>query len=183
MKHYLVPMIKREDIERRCKELGTTITNEYKGKDLKIIGILKGGAPFMCELLKNIDNEKLTIDFMSVSSYKDGTESTGDVRIVKDLDSPIEGENVIIVEDIVDTGKTLYRLRELLNTRMPNSVKICTLLDKPSRRKAEIESDYVGFVIEDKFVAGYGLDYAQLYRQLPDIYEVKFEDNADEKNV
>lgn len=180
MKHYLVPLIKSEDIEKRCAELGNEITKDYEGKDLKIIGILKGGAPFMCELLKHIDNEKLTIDFMSVSSYKDGTESSGDVRIVKDIDNPIEGENVIIVEDIVDSGNTLYKLRELLKTRMPNSIKICTLLDKPSRRKADIKSDYVGFVIEDKFVAGYGLDYAQLYRQLPAVYEVKFEGKENE---
>lgn len=173
-KHILEKMISNADIEKRCKELATEISKEYKGKELKIIGILKGAAPFMCTLIKYIDNPKMTIDFMSVSSYRNGTESSGIVRIIKDLDNEIVDDNIIIVEDIIDTGNTLSNLKEMLYTRKPNSIKLCTLLDKPSRRKVDIEADYVGFTIEDKFVAGFGLDYAQYYRQLPDIYEVKF---------
>lgn len=180
MKHILKPYIEREKIEKRIAELGKEITKDYKGKDLKLICILKGSAPFACELMKNIDNDKLTIDFMCVSSYGSGTESSGVVKIIKDLDKSIEGENVIIVEDIIDSGNTLANLLNVLKTRKPKSLKICTLLDKPARRKAKVESDYVGFDIEDKYVAGYGLDYDQLYRQLPYIAELIFENDVKE---
>lgn len=175
MNYKIVEYITKEKIEKRVKELGETITKDYADKDIKLICILKGGAPFACDLMKNILNDKLTIDFMSVSSYGSGTSTSGMVKILKDLDKSIEGENVIIVEDIVDSGITLYNLISVLKTRNPKTLKICTLLDKPSRRKVEMKSDYVGFEIEDKYVAGYGLDYDQLYRQLPYIGEVIFD--------
>lgn len=175
MSFKILPYISKEAIEKRIEELGKQITKDYSGKDIKIIGILKGGAPFMCELIKHIDNSKLTIDFMSVSSYGSETVSSGIVRILKDLDTNIENENIMIVEDIVDTGNTLYHLKDMLLTRNPKSFKVCTLLDKPARRQVDIKSDYVGFEIEDKYVAGFGLDYNQLYRQLPYIGEVVFD--------
>lgn len=175
MNYKIVEYITKEKIEKRVKELGEIITKDYADKDIKLICILKGGAPFACDLMKNILNDKLTIDFMSVSSYGSGTSTSGMVKILKDLDKSIEGENVIIVEDIVDSGITLYNLISVLKTRNPKTLKICTLLDKPSRRKVEMKSDYVGFEIEDKYVAGYGLDYDQLYRQLPYIGEVIFD--------
>lgn len=176
MKYKIEPYIEKEKIEERIKKLGEIITNDYKDKTLKCICILKGGAPFLCSLIKYIKNENLTIDFMSVSSYGNETDSSGVVRILKDLDSSIENENIIIVEDIIDSGNTLYYLKNLLSGRNPKSIKICTLLDKPARREVDIKADYVGFEIEDKYIAGFGLDYEQKYRQLPYIGEVVFLD-------
>lgn len=159
-------LISEEEIVKRVKEIGSQITKDYEGKSVHLICVLRGSVFFTCELAKRLEIP-VTIDFMSVSSYGDGTESTGRVRIVKDLDDSIEGKEVIIIEDIIDSGRTLSYLMELLATRKPNSVKLCTLLDKPERRVTAVPVDYVGFNIPDEFVVGYGLDYAQKYRNLP----------------
>ncbi|MBR3288334.1 MAG: hypoxanthine phosphoribosyltransferase [Lachnospiraceae bacterium] len=167
--------ITEDQIKNRIKELGKKISEDYKGKDLLLIGILKGSVPFLCSLMWEIDNEKLAIDFMDVSSYGSETESSGDVKILKDIDSSIKGRNVMIVEDIVDTGRTMNKLLEMLNTREPASLKVCTLLDKPSRRVCDVKIDYIGFEIENRFVAGFGLDDDQYMRQLKYIGEVIFD--------
>ena len=162
-----------EEIERRVCELGEEITRDYAGKDLVVVGVLKGSVIFLADLIRQIDL-KLSIDFMAVSSYKDGTVSSGDVEILKDLTNPIRGKDVIICEDIVDTGLTLFRLMEILGSRGANSIKIATLLDKPEPRiKKELKIDYCGFQIPNKFVVGYGLDAAGRYRNLPFIGIVK----------
>ena len=167
-------LISEEEIDRRIKELGRQITEDYKGKDIVLLGILKGSVPFLCSLMWQIDNKDLEIDFLQVSSYGKSTESSGDVKILKDVDSSIKGKNVLIVEDIVDTGRTMEKLLDMLKIREPESIKICTLLDKPSRRVCDIKADYVGFEIENKFVAGYGLDDDQKVRQLKYVGEVIF---------
>ncbi len=160
-------MYSEADIKARIKELGTEITAEYAGKDLVLVGVLKGSCVFMADLMREIDLP-LTIDFMSVSSYKDGTKSTGDVEILKDLSNSIRDKHVLIVEDIIDTGLTLTRLVEILDSRGAASIKIATFLDKPEPRiKKELVVDYTGFVIPNKFVVGYGLDAAGRYRNLP----------------
>ena len=159
-------MIDEETVEARIAEIAKQLSEEYEGKTLHIIGVLKGSVFFMCELAKKL-TVPVTMDFMSVSSYGNGTASSGAVRIVKDLDEPLEGKDVLIVEDIVDSGNTLHYLVEILRKRNPESIRICTLLDKPDRRVAEVHVDYVGFNIPDEFVVGYGLDYAQKYRNLP----------------
>ena len=156
-----------EQINRRVVELGAEIARDYAGKDLVVIAILKGSCIFLADLIRCIDL-KLSIDFMAVSSYKDATVSSGDVEILKDLTNPIRGKDVIICEDIVDTGLTLFRLLEILDSRGANSIKIATLLDKPEPRiKKELKIDYCGFQIPNKFVVGYGLDAAGRYRNLP----------------
>jgi hypoxanthine phosphoribosyltransferase len=171
-------MYSAEEIKRRVAELGAQITREYAGKDLVLVGVLKGSCIFLADLIREIDL-KLSIDFMAVSSYKDGTVSTGDVEILKDLTNPIRGKDVIICEDIVDTGLTLFRLMEILGSRGANSLKIATLLDKPEPRiKKELVIDYCGFQIPNKFVVGYGLDAAGRYRNLPFIAVVKNPDLA-----
>lgn len=175
MSRRIEPLITEEQINKRIKELGKQISEDYKGKDILLIGILKGSVPFLCSLMWAIDNEKLAIDFMDVSSYGSETESTGDVKILKDIDSSIKGKNVLIVEDIVDTGRTMEKLLGMLKTREPASLKICSLLDKPSRRVCDIKVDYIGFEIENKFVAGYGLDDDQYMRQLKYVGEVIFD--------
>ncbi len=159
-------LISEEEIAAKIKELGLQISKDYAGKQIHLICVLKGGVFITCELAKNL-TVPVSLDFMSVSSYGDDTVSSGLVKIVKDLDDPIEGKDVIIVEDIIDSGNTLRHLVDLLNNRKANSIKICTLLDKPERRVADVPVDYVGFQIPDKFVVGYGLDYAQKYRNLP----------------
>ena len=159
-------LIPEEEVNRRIREIGEQISADYAGKELHVVCILKGGVFFMCELVKHI-NVPVTPDFMSVSSYGDGTVSTGRIKIIKDLDEPIEGRDVLIVEDILDTGRTLHHLIQLLHTRNPKSIRLCTLLDKPDRRVVEVPVDYVGFAVPDLFVVGYGLDYAQHYRNLP----------------
>lgn len=162
-----------EEIAARVRELGAQIAADYAGSDLVFIGILKGSCIFLADLIRAVDL-KLTIDFMAVSSYKDGTVSSGDVEILKDLTNPIRGKDVIICEDIVDTGLTLFRLMEILGTRGANSLKIATLLDKPEPRiKKDLKIDYCGFQIPNKFVVGYGLDAANRYRNLPFIGVVK----------
>ena len=159
-------LISEEEVAKRISELGEQISKEYKGKEIHIICVLKGGIFFTCELAKHI-TVPVTLDFMSVSSYGEGQISSGRVKIVKDLDEPIEGKDVLIVEDIIDSGNTLRHLVDLLKSRKANSIKICTLLDKPERRVTDVEVEYVGFQIPDKFVIGYGLDYVQKYRNLP----------------
>ena len=159
-------LIDEQKIENRVREIGAQITADYKDKDLVVIGILKGAVLFMADLIKKI-NVPLSIDFMAVSSYGKSTRSSGIVRILKDLDEEIEGKDVLIVEDIVDTGLTLKFLAENILSRNPKSLKVCCLLDKPSRRKVAVSVDYVGFEIPDEFVVGYGLDYDQKYRNIP----------------
>ncbi len=159
-------LVPEEEVDRKIAELGKKISEDYAGKEVHLICILKGGVFFMCELAKRI-TVPVSMDFMSVSSYGDGTASSGIVRIVKDLDENLEGKDVIIVEDIIDSGRTLYHLMEVLQKRNPKSMKLCTLLDKPERRVNDVKVDYVGFNIPDEFVVGYGLDYAQKYRNLP----------------
>lgn len=171
-------LISEEEIAKRVKELGKQLTEEYKEKDLLIVGILKGCMLYLSDLVRAIDLP-LTIDFMVVSSYGTATRSSGVVRIIKDLEREIEGKDVLIVEDIVDTGLTLSYLIENLKTRNPKSVKVCSFLDKPDRRKAHVDIEYVGFQIPDEFVVGYGLDYAEIYRNLPFVCVLKPEVYSD----
>ena len=165
-------LISREELAAKVKELAARITKDYEGQEILLVGILRGSVPFMADLMREIDLD-LTIDFMSVSSYGSSTKSSGVVRIMKDLDTPIEGKNVIIVEDIIDTGLTLDYLKRYLTGKQPKSLKICAILDKPSRRKVDIKGDYIGFEVEDRFIVGYGLDLDQRYRNLPYISWIK----------
>lgn len=154
------------ELNERISELGEQITADYEGKSLIVVGILKGSNIFTSDLVRKV-NLPLKMDFMAVSSYGNATESTGVVKILKDLDRDIEGEHVLIVEDIVDSGLTLKYLKDILLTRNPASVKVCTLLDKPARRKENIKPDYLGYEVPDEFIVGYGIDYAERYRNLP----------------
>jgi hypoxanthine phosphoribosyltransferase len=166
-------LFSEEQIADRVRELGETITREYAGKELVLVGVLKGSCVFLADLMRAIDLP-LSIDFMSVSSYKDGTRSTGDVEILKDLSNPIRNKHVLVVEDIIDTGLTLSRLLEILGSRGAASIKLASFLDKPEPRiKTELSIDYTGFVVPNKFVVGYGLDAAGRYRNLPFIGIVK----------
>ena len=165
-------LVEEEEVAKRIRDLGEQISKDYEGKEVHLICVLKGGVFFMCELAKRI-TVPVSMDFMSVSSYGDETSSSGVVKIVKDLDEPLEGKNVLVVEDIIDSGRTLSYLMEILEKRKPNSMKLCTLLDKPDRRVREVRVDHVGFEIPDEFVVGYGLDYKQRYRNLPYIGIVK----------
>ena len=167
-------MLTEDEVERKIKELGDRISADYAGKEVHLVCVLKGGSFFMCELAKRI-TVPVSLDFMSVSSYGGDTKSSGVVKIVKDLDEPLEGKDVIVVEDIVDSGRTLSYLLEMLQDRKPSSLKLCTLLDKPDRRVVDVKVDYTGFEIPDEFVVGYGLDYDQKYRNLPYIGVVKFD--------
>ena len=159
-------LIPQEELEARIREMAAQISKDYEGKKLHLVCILRGSIFFTCELAKYI-TVPVTIDFMSVSSYGDGTESTGRIKIMKDLDDPIKDKHVLVVEDIIDSGHTLSHLLSFLKVREPESLKLCTLLDKPSRRVVDVDVDYVGKEIPDLFVVGYGLDYAQKYRNLP----------------
>lgn len=174
MEHQIEVMISEEKVDERICEMAKQISEDYAGKELHLVIILKGSVFFACELAKRI-TVPVTMDFMSVSSYGNGMVSAGSITVKKELDEDIEGKDVLIVEDIVDSGNTLYHLKHLLEGRNPASLKIITLLDKPDRRTAEIETDYCGFEIPDEFVVGYGLDYAQQYRNLPYIGIVKGE--------
>jgi hypoxanthine phosphoribosyltransferase len=165
-------LITEAEIEKRIAEIGTAITADYQGKDLIVVCVLKGAFMFLSSLVKKIDLP-VSIDFIAVSSYGSSTKSSGVVRFLKDLNESIEGRHVLIVEDIVDTGLTLHYLADNLLSRRPASVKICTLLSKPSRRQVEVEVDYIGFDVPDYFVVGYGLDYSEIYRNLPDICVLK----------
>lgn len=162
-----------DQIQARIRELGSQLTAEYTGKELVLVGVLKGSCVFMADLMRAIDLP-LTIDFMAVSSYKDGTKSTGDVEILKDLSNPIRNKHVIVVEDIVDTGLTLSRLLEILESRGAQSIRLASFLDKPEPRvKTHLKIDYTGFTVPNQFVVGYGLDAAGRYRNLPFIAVVK----------
>ena len=168
-------LIPEDEVKKKIREIAERINTDYAGKELHVVCILKGGVFFMCELVKHI-TIPVTHDFMSVSSYGDGTISSGRIKILKDLDESIEGKDVLVVEDILDTGRTLHHLLDLLRDRKPNSVRLCTLLDKPDRRVVEVPVEYTGFEIPDLFVVGYGLDYAQQYRNLPYIGVVDLEE-------
>ncbi len=159
-------MIPEEEVDRKIEELGKQISEDYAGKSIHLICILKGSIFFTCELAKRI-TVPVTLDFMSVSSYGDGSKSSGIVKIAKDLDETLEGKHVLLIEDIIDSGRTLSYLLEVLAKRNPASLKLCTLLDKPDRRVRDVKVDYIGFEIPDEFVVGYGLDYAQRHRNLP----------------
>lgn len=159
-------LISEQEIDDKIRYLGNQISKDYAGESVHLICVLRGGAYFACELSKRI-SIPVSIDFMSCSSYGNATTSSGVVKIVKDLDDSIEGKHVIVVEDIIDTGRTLSYLMEMLASRKPASLALCTLLDKPERRTHQVNVDYTGFQVPDEFVVGYGLDYAQKYRNLP----------------
>ena len=159
-------LLSEEEVDSRIREIAAKISRDYAGKEIHLICVLKGGVFFTCELAKRI-TVPVTLDFMSVSSYGDDTKSSGVVKIVKDLDQPLEGKNVLIVQDIIDSGRTLSYLIDILGKRKPESIHLCTLLDKPERRVRDVKVDYSCFNIPDEFVVGYGLDYAQKYRNLP----------------
>ena len=173
----LKTLVSEEELREKVTELGRQISHDYEGKSLLLVSVLKGSVVFMADLMRAI-TIPARIDFMSVSSYGSGTKSRGVVKIVKDLDIPLEGYDLLIVEDILDSGNTLSYLKEILSSRGPKSIRICTLLDKPERRTADIAADYVGFAVPDEFVVGYGLDYDEKYRNLsfigvlkPEVYE------------
>ena len=167
-------LISEKDVAEKIAQMGAQISKDYEGESVYLLCILKGGVFFTTELAKHI-TVPVTLDFMSVSSYGGETTSSGIVRIVKDLDTPIEGKNVLIAEDIIDTGRTLAYLMEHLKQRKPKSLKLCTLLDKPDRRVSDVKVDYTGFEIPDEFVVGYGLDYDQRYRNLPYVGVIEFD--------
>ncbi len=172
MKHTIEVMISEQEVQDRIRELGKQITERYQGsEDLVLVGLLRGSFVFMADLARAID---LThqVDFMTASSYGNTMESSRDVRILKDLDDDIKGKDILLVEDIIDTGNTLNKIREILSLREPKSIAICTLLDKPSRREVNVPVDWIGFEIPDEFVVGVGIDYAQKYRNLPYIVKV-----------
>ncbi|MCC8049843.1 MAG: hypoxanthine phosphoribosyltransferase [Clostridiales bacterium] len=175
MKEKVEILLSEQEVDRRIEEIAGQISRDYAGKEVHLICVLKGAVFFMCELAKRI-TVPVTMDFMSVSSYGNDTKSSGVVKIVKDLDEPLDGKNVLIVEDIIDSGRTLSYLIEILKKRNPASVRLCTLLDKPERRITQVAVDYTCFNIPDEFVVGYGLDYAQKYRNLPFIGVVTFSD-------
>jgi len=168
-------MYSEKEVTDRIQEIADAINRDYEGKEVHIVGILRGGCYFMCELSQRI-TIPVTVDFMSASSYGMSTTSSGVVKIVKDLEEQIVGRNVIVVEDIIDTGRTLSYLLRMLEERGPESLRLCTLLDKPDRRVVPVKIDYNGFTIPDEFVVGYGLDYAQKYRNLPYIGIVEFDE-------
>src|SRR3712207_6640115 len=159
-------LVQPDDLQRRVKELGAEITRDYAGREPLLIGVLKGAVFFLSDLMRQID-VPCTVDFMAVASYGDATESSGVVRILKDLDAPIEGRDVLIVEDIVDSGLTLQYLMKNLRSRRPASLEVCALLTKPERRETPVDAKYIGFEIPNRFVIGYGLDHAERYRNLP----------------
>ena len=174
MKERVEILISKEQVLKRVNELAEVIMKDYEGKETYMVCVLKGGSFFMCELAKRI-TVPVSLDFMSVSSYGSSTKSSGVVKIVKDLDEPLKDKDVLVVEDIVDSGRTLSYLLEMLKDRKPASLRLCTLLDKPERRVTDVKVDYTGFEIPDEFVVGYGLDYDQRYRNLPYIGVVEFD--------
>lgn len=167
-------LLSEEEVDKRIQEIGDQISRDYEGKQVHLVCVLKGGSFFMCELAKRI-TVPVSLDFMSVSSYGSETKSSGVVKIVKDLDESLKGKDVLVVEDIVDSGRTLSYLLEMLQKREPESLRLCTLLDKPDRRVMDVTVDYTCFNIPDEFVVGYGLDYDQRYRNLPYIGVVELE--------
>lgn len=174
MAEHVRVLLTEEEVDRRIQEIGNQISKDYEGKQVHLVCVLKGGSFFMCELAKRI-TVPVSLDFMSVSSYGSDTKSSGVVKIVKDLDESIKDKDVIVVEDIVDSGRTLSYLMEMLRDRGPRSLSLCTLLDKPERRVIDVKVDYTGFAIPDEFVVDYGLDYDQRYRNLPYIGIVEFD--------
>ncbi|TRZ36417.1 hypoxanthine phosphoribosyltransferase [Niallia circulans] len=173
MKHDIEKiLISEEELQSKIKDLGHQLTEDYKDKFPLAVGVLKGAMPFMADLLKRMDTY-LEMDFMDVSSYGNSTVSSGEVKILKDLDTSVEGRDILILEDIIDSGLTLSYLVELFRYRKAKSIKIVTLLDKPSGRKVDLQADYIGFIVPDEFVVGYGLDYAERYRNLPYIGVLK----------
>ncbi|MBQ1216472.1 MAG: hypoxanthine phosphoribosyltransferase [Clostridia bacterium] len=177
MGYTITPYITEQEIRTRTKELAEQIKKDYEGKPILLISILKGAVVFLTDLMRALETEDVTIDFMVVSSYGHGTESNGHVKITKDLSVDIAGKDVLIVEDILDSGNTLSTIIEILRGRGVNSLRICSLLDKPSRRTTVVPLEYTGFVIPDKFVVGYGLDYSEKHRNLPYIGVVEFTEN------
>lgn len=175
MKETVRVLIAENDVKQRIREMAQAIQQDIGDEPITLLCILKGSVFFSCDLAREITSPVL-LDFMSVSSYGDGTKSSGVVKIVKDLDEPIEGKNVLVVEDIIDSGRTLSYLLENLKARKPKSLRLCTLLNKPDRRVVDVDVDYVGFDIPDEFIVGYGLDYAQKYRNLPYIGVLQIED-------
>ncbi len=161
-------LISREEIAKRVSEIAEQINNDFHGEELTLVCTLRGASIFFADLFRQITLD-CDVDFIAVSSYGHGTSSSGEVKMVKDLSSPIKGKNILIIEDIIDTGITLVYLKKLLEAREPKAIKLCSLLDKPSRRKVELEGDYVGFKIENEYVVGYGLDFNQKLRNLPDV--------------
>lgn len=174
MSEHIRVLLSEEEVDRRIQEIGEQISKDYAGRQVHLVCVLKGGSFFMCELAKRI-TVPVSLDFMSVSSYGSDTKSSGVVKIVKDLDESLADKDVIVVEDIVDSGRTLSYLLEMLRDRKPASLRLCTLLDKPDRRVIDVNVDYTGFQIPDEFVVGYGLDYDQRYRNLPYIGIVEFD--------
>lgn len=167
-------IVSKEDIEEKVAEMAKEISNDYRGEDLLVVGILKGAVIFMSDLIKSMDIP-IRIDFMNASSYGDSSVSTGEIEILKDLETDIEGKNVLVVEDIIDTGYTLKKLIENLESRGAKSVKTCAFLDKVDRREVDVHVDYIGCVVPDDFLVGYGLDYAEEYRNLPYVAALKEE--------
>ncbi len=174
MAEHIRVLLPEEEVDARIQEIGDQISRDYAGKQVHLVCVLKGGSFFMCELAKRI-SVPVSLDFMSVSSYGSDTKSSGVVKIVMDLDESLKDKDVVVVEDIVDSGRTLSYLLEMLRDRGPRSLRLCTLLDKPERRVVEVKVDYTGFQIPDQFVVGYGLDYDQRYRNLPYIGVVEFD--------
>ena len=174
MSEHINVLLPEEEVDARIQAIGEQVSRDYAGRQVHLICVLKGGSFFMCELAKRI-TVPVSMDFMAVSSYGGGTESKGVVKIVKDLDEPIKDKDVLVVEDIVDSGRTLSYLLEMLKNRGPKSLHLCTLLDKPDRRVVDVDVDYTGFQIPDEFVVGYGLDYDQRYRNLPYIGVIEFD--------
>lgn len=174
MAEHVKVLLSEKEVDDRIQAIGEQISRDYAGKQVHLICVLKGGSFFLCELAKRI-TVPVSLDFMSVSSYGSETKSSGVVKIIKDLDEPIKGKDVLVIEDIVDSGRTLSYLMEMLKDRGPASLKLCTLLDKPDRRVIDVPVDYTGFKIPDEFVVGYGLDYDQRYRNLPYIGVISFD--------
>ncbi len=174
MAEHIKMLLSEADVDARIQQLGDQISRDYQDREVHLVCVLKGGSFFMCELAKRI-TVPVSLDFMSVSSYGSDTKSSGVVKIVKDLDDSIKDKDVIVVEDIVDSGRTLSYLMEMLESRGPATLRLCTLLDKPDRRVVDVDVDYTGFQIPDEFVVGYGLDYDQRYRNLPYIGVVEFD--------
>ena len=165
-------LISKEEIERRIKELGKQITEDLKSEDVVVVGVLKGCVLFLSDIIRNLDL-KLDLDFMICSSYEDGTSSSGNVKIIKDINIDVKDKVVLIVEDIIDSGRTMHNLKEIFKVRQCKDFRICTLLDKQERRVVDIKADYIGFDVPNEFVVGYGLDYAGKYRNLPEIGVLK----------
>ena len=161
-------LVSNAEIAKRADEIAAQINADFKGKPILVVGILRGASIFLADIFKRLEGD-VELDFMSLSSYGNGTNSSGEVKMIKDLSEPVDGKNILIIEDIIDTGITLSYLIKVLEARNPESIKLCALLDKPSRRKVELKGDYIGFEIPDEYVVGYGLDYAEKYRNLPDV--------------